>query len=123
MRSQPDWVQAALDRKMTSQPGTQFCYDSPGMHLLSAILQEATGMTELDFARQYLFEPLGIQDVAWESDPQGYSHGWGDLHLKPQDAAKLGLFWLQQGKWEGQPDRPGGLGLGLGAGAQPDGGK
>jgi CubicO group peptidase (beta-lactamase class C family) len=100
MRSQPDWVQAALDRKMTSQPGTKFCYDSPGMHLLSAILQKATGMTELDFARQYLFEPLGIQDVAWETDPQGYYHGWGDLHLKPQDAAKLGLLWLQQGKWE-----------------------
>jgi CubicO group peptidase (beta-lactamase class C family) len=102
MRSQPDWVQAALDRKMTSQPGTQFCYDSPGMHLLSAILQEATGMTELDFARQYLFEPLGIQDAAWETDPQGYYHGWGDLHLKPRDAAKLGLLWLQQGKWDGR---------------------
>jgi CubicO group peptidase (beta-lactamase class C family) len=100
MRSQPDWVQAALDRKMTSQPGTQFCYDSPGMHLLSAILQEATGRSELDFARQYLFGPLGIQDVAWETDPQGYYHGWGDLHLKPQDAAKIGLLWLQQGKWE-----------------------
>jgi CubicO group peptidase (beta-lactamase class C family) len=102
MRSQPDWVQAALDRKMTSQPGTHFCYDSPGMHLLSAILQEATGMTELDFARQYLFEPLGIQDVAWETDPQGYYHGWGDIHLKPEDAAKLGLLWLQHGKWEGR---------------------
>ncbi len=87
---------------MTSQPGTKFCYDSPGMHLLSAILQEATGMTELDFARQVLFEPLGIRDVAWETDPQGYPHGWGDLHLKPQDAAKLGLLWLQQGKWEGR---------------------
>jgi CubicO group peptidase (beta-lactamase class C family) len=81
MRSQLDWIQAALDRKMTSQPGTQFCYDSPGMHLLSAILQEATGMTELAFARQYLFEPLGIQDAAWEIDPKGYYHGWGDLHL------------------------------------------
>jgi CubicO group peptidase (beta-lactamase class C family) len=102
MRSQLDWVQAALDRKMTSQPGTQFCYDSPGMHLLSAILQKATGMTALDFARKYLFEPLGIQDVAWETDPQGYYHGWGDLHLKPQDAAKLGLLWLQQGKWDGR---------------------
>lgn len=102
MRSQPDWVQAALDRKMTSQPGTSFCYDSPGMHLLSAILQQATGMSELDFARKYLFEPLGIQEVAWETDPQGYYHGWGDLHLKPQDAAKLGLLWLQRGKWEGR---------------------
>ncbi len=102
MRSQPDWVQAAVDRKMVSQPGTQFCYDSPGMHILAAILQEATGMTELDFARQYLFEPLGIHDVIWETDPQGYPHGWGDLHLNPEDSAKLGYLWLHNGNWNGQ---------------------
>ena len=102
MRSNPDWVQAALDRKMVREPGTGFCYDSPGMHLLSAILQEATGVTALDFARLYLFEPLGIQEGAWQSDPQGYTHGWGDLHLKPEDAAKLGYLWLQGGVWEGQ---------------------
>jgi CubicO group peptidase (beta-lactamase class C family) len=52
MIMQPDWVQAALDREMAHEPGTVFCYDSPGMHLLSAILQEATGMTALEFARQ-----------------------------------------------------------------------
>jgi CubicO group peptidase (beta-lactamase class C family) len=74
MRSNPDWVQAALDRKVTVEPGTGFCYDSPGMHLLSAILQEATGMTALEFARQNLFKPLGIQEVYWQSDPQGYTH-------------------------------------------------
>lgn len=101
MRSNPDWVQAALDRMMAGEPGVRLCYDSPGMHLLSAILQEATRMTALDFARQNLFEPLGIRDVYWESDPQGYTHGWGDLHLKPHDAAKLGYLWLNKGVWEG----------------------
>ena len=102
MRSKPDWVQAVLDRKMVHEPGTVFCYDSPGMHLLSAILQEATGMTELDFARQNLFEPLGISEVYWQADPQGYNHGWGDLFLKPGDAAKLGYLWLNQGVWDGK---------------------
>jgi CubicO group peptidase (beta-lactamase class C family) len=102
MRSHPDWVQAALDRKMAREPGTSFCYDSPGMHLLSAILQEATGMTALDFARQNLFEPLGIGEVFWQSDPQGYTHGWGDLYLKPRDAAKIGYLWLNNGIWEGR---------------------
>ncbi len=102
MRANPDWVQAALDRRMVSEPGKKFCYDSPGTHLLSAILQEATGMTALDFARQYLFQPLGIHDVIWESDPQGYSRGWGDLHLKPEDLAKIGYLWLHRGKWDGQ---------------------
>jgi hypothetical protein len=102
MRSDEDWIQAALDRKVIAEPGTQFCYDSPGMHLLSAILQQATGMTELEFARKYLFEPLGIKEVYWEADPQGYTHGWGDLYLKPKDAAKLGFLWLNKGVWEGK---------------------
>lgn len=102
MRSQADWVQAALDRPMKQEPGRRFCYDSPGMHILSAILQETTGMTELEFAQQNLFEPLGIEEVYWEVDPQGYNRGWGDLHLKPRDAAKLGYLWLHQGAWDGK---------------------
>jgi CubicO group peptidase (beta-lactamase class C family) len=102
MRANPDWVQAALDRPMVSEPGTKFCYDSPGMHLLSAILQEATGMTALDFARQNLFEPLGILNVIWDTDPQGYSRGWGDLHMLPEDAAKIGFLWLHRGQWNGR---------------------
>ena len=102
MRANPDWVQAALDRKMVLEPGTSFCYDSPGMHLLSAILQKATGMAALDFARQNLFEPLGIHEVYWQSDPQGYTHGWGDLYLKPRDAAKIGYLWLNDGVWDGK---------------------
>jgi len=100
MTDQPDWVQAALDRPMVAEPGTAFCYDSPGMHLLSAILQEATGMTALEFAQQNLFAPLGIQQASWESDPQGYSRGWGDLHLLPEDLAKIGFLWLHRGSWE-----------------------
>ncbi len=103
MRSQAGWVQAALDRPMVREPGTRFCYDSPGMHLLSAILQQATGMTALDFARQYLFEPLGIRQAVWRHDPQGYNHGWGDLYLTPGDAAKIGYLWLNHGVWDGRP--------------------
>jgi CubicO group peptidase (beta-lactamase class C family) len=48
------------------------------MNLLSNILQKATGTTTLEFARRNLFEPLGIHDVIWPSDPQGIDHDWGD---------------------------------------------
>ena len=68
-----------------------FCYDSPGMHLLSAILQESTGMTALEFARQNLFEPLGIREVIWESDPQGYTSWLGRL---APETARCGQAWL-----------------------------
>jgi CubicO group peptidase (beta-lactamase class C family) len=102
MVESPDFVQFALDRKMLYEPGTHFCYDSPGMHLLSAILQQATGMTAFGFARQNLFESLGIENALWESDPQGVNDGWGDLYLHPHDMAKIGYLWLNAGVWDGE---------------------
>jgi CubicO group peptidase (beta-lactamase class C family) len=102
MIANPDWVQFALDRPMAADPGTRFVYDSPGLHLLSAILQHATQMTTMEFAKENLFEPLGINDVHWVADPQGYYRGSGALSLHPTDAAKLGLLFLQKGVWDEQ---------------------
>ena len=102
MMASQDWIEFALDRKVVSEPGTRFVYDSPGMHILSGILQEATGMTALEFARENLFEPLGIREVIWPVDPQGFNHGWGDVYLYPRDAAKIGYLWLNKGVWEGE---------------------
>ncbi|MGD8403633.1 MAG: serine hydrolase [Anaerolineales bacterium] len=102
MGSATDWVQFTLDLKVTHLPGTHFEYCSPGMHVLSAILQEATGMTTAEFARLNLFEPLGITDLIWEQDPQGYSDGWAGLYLYPRDMAKLGYLMLHQGQWDGK---------------------
>lgn len=102
MMASPDWVQFALDRRVVWEPGTHFVYCSPAMHLLSPILQQATGMTALDFARQNLFAPLGIQDALWLSDPQGFDVGAADLYLHPHDMAKIGYLWLNHGAWNGQ---------------------
>jgi CubicO group peptidase (beta-lactamase class C family) len=100
MGTAPDWVQFTLDLKVRHIPGTYFEYCSPGMHVLSAILQQATGMTAAEFARVQLFKPLGITDVLWESDPQGYTDGWAGLYLHPRDLAKIGYLMLHQGQWE-----------------------
>jgi CubicO group peptidase (beta-lactamase class C family) len=102
MHASPDWVQFALDRPMVAEPGTTFAYCSPGLHLLSAILQQATGMNTLEFARLNLFEPLGIHDVQWPPDPQGVTNGHGELYLRPRDMAKLGFLWLHDGQWDGK---------------------
>ena len=75
MMESNDWIQYTLDLPVVHKPGTHFAYFSPGMHLLSAILQKASGITALEFAVAYLFKPLGIHEVYWPSDPQGYPHG------------------------------------------------
>jgi len=69
-------------------------------HLLSAVLQRVTGVTALDFARKRLFEPLGVGDVGWDSDPQGRSIGSAALQMRALDMTKLGSMYLTYGKFE-----------------------
>jgi CubicO group peptidase (beta-lactamase class C family) len=102
MVASSDWTQFALDLPMAAEPGTRYNYCSPNSHLLSAIIQETTGMSALAFAREHFFGPLGVSDVIWPSDPQGNNWGWGDLKLAPHDMAKLGYLFLNQGLWDGQ---------------------
>ena len=102
MMESPDWVQFTLDLPMAEEPGTRFVYCSSNVHLLSTIIRETTGMNALSFAQEHLFEPLGIFDVGWPSDPQGNNHGWGDLRMTPHDMAKLGYIYLNKGRWDGQ---------------------
>ncbi len=103
MRSQPDWVQAALDRKMTSQPGTSFCYDSPGMHLLSAILQKVTGMTELDFARQVPVRSAGNPGSGLGKRPAGLYPRLGRPAPETAGRRQAGsAYGSSSGKWDGR---------------------
>lgn len=97
-----DWVKYLLDRPLAHEPGTVFQYNSGNSHLLSAILQKATGQTALAYAQEHLFGPLGLEEVMWQSDPQGISIGGWGLSLTPRQMAKFGYLYLNRGVWEGQ---------------------
>jgi CubicO group peptidase (beta-lactamase class C family) len=101
MMQSDDWVQYVLDLPMLEQPGTRFEYCNGASLLLSAIVQEQSGLTAAEFAEQHLFAPLGIDDVIWPSTPQGVTIGYADLHLQPHDMAKFGYLYLQNGQWAG----------------------
>ncbi len=101
-----DWTRHVLQLPLDVEPGTRFDYSNLSSYLLSAILTAATGMDTLSFARQYLFAPLGIEAVRWERGPQGIYIGWARMWLKPHDMAKIGLLFLQQGRWENRQVLP-----------------
>jgi alpha-glucosidase (family GH31 glycosyl hydrolase) len=98
--SAPDWVQLLLDLPLNSPPGEQFNACDPLAHLVSAVLQQATGMPALDFAQEQLFAPLGIEGATWQTDPQGVNMGWRGLHLSLEQSAKFGHLYLNQGRWQ-----------------------
>jgi CubicO group peptidase (beta-lactamase class C family) len=102
MDKSPDWIRYILNRPMTAEPGTVANYSNGDAHLLSAVLQKATGSTALEFARRRLFEPMGIDDVAWNTDPQGRNIGSAALQMRPIDMLKFGLLYLNDGEFDGR---------------------
>ena len=120
--STPDWITAILTQGNDQQPGRFFAYSDAGAHLLSAILEKATGQSTFDYARRKLFGPLGISTepaislvdspdavatynstpgFIWPTDPQGHNTGYAGIKLSPGDLLKLGQLYLNHGQWNG----------------------
>jgi CubicO group peptidase (beta-lactamase class C family) len=79
-------------RARVNRPGT-FTYDSGSFDLLGDLLERATGMPLPEYARRYLFGPMGILDVRW---PGG--HGASGLLLRPRELLAFGELYLEGGK-------------------------
>jgi len=97
-----NWVRGFLAKPVEHAPGAPFVYNSGASHMLSAIVQKVSGQRLQDYLAPRLFEPLGIRDAAWESDPRGINTGGWGLHIKTEDIARFGQLYLQRGLWEGQ---------------------
>lgn len=102
LMSRPDWVRAFLEQPVEHEPGTHFLYNSAASYMLSAIVQQVTGMTALDYLQSRLFDPLGIEKPVWSTCPRGINTGGWGLSLKTEDIARFGQLLLQKGMWNGQ---------------------
>ena len=97
------WTRAFLAHPVPFKPGTHFLYNTPATYMLSAIVQKVTGKTVLDYLRPRLFDPLGIENPAWGTSPQGISLGGYGLSIRTEDIARFGQLYLQKGQWHDQP--------------------
>lgn len=121
-----NWTYASLDflggrKGMTDE----FRYQTVCLHILTGILNRVTGMTTVEFANRFLFEPLGIlrhsnyyaesaeehkhfildkspKEAVWFADPLGIATPGYGLCMSATDLAKIGLMCLNGGIYEGQ---------------------
>ncbi|MFD2332233.1 serine hydrolase domain-containing protein [Cohnella sp. GCM10020058] len=100
MTREANWVAHVLNQPLSDSPGTRMTYNSGVSQMLSAILSEAVGMSVARFAEETLFDSIGIDAYAWETDPQGIHTGGFGLRLRPADLLKLGELMLQRGMWD-----------------------
>jgi len=97
----PDFV---LGLGMRSKPGTQFVYSDGDSHLVSAIIQERTGVTLRDWAKDALFDEINIigSRLEWRVYKDGTTLGGNGISTTPRELAKIGQFVLNKGEWEGK---------------------
>jgi CubicO group peptidase (beta-lactamase class C family) len=97
----PTW-RRLLERPMKYPPGSRFDYDTSGQNLLSIVLTRAIRQDARGFARRNLFGPLRIDNYDWAADADGRLIGATSLLLTARDMAKIGVLYLQQGRWGDQ---------------------
>jgi CubicO group peptidase (beta-lactamase class C family) len=102
MMATKDWVRFSLDLSMKHKPGTVWAYTSIDPMIISGIISRAAKMSLMDFAKKYLFDPLGIKHYRWTIDPSGHGMAAGSFYLLPADLMKIGKMILQKGTWNGQ---------------------
>lgn len=115
-----DWVAHALARGQQRSPGSRFKYSSGNTHFLTALVHYKGGINPGEYARERLFDPLGIPfeileepieyqswndylfplPQSWRRDPQGIETASFGLYLTARDMAKFGFLYLNQGRWE-----------------------
>ncbi|MEM1094864.1 MAG: serine hydrolase [Bacteroidota bacterium] len=96
------WAERFFAHPVPFKPGTRFVYNSPATYMASAMVQQATGETVLEYLRPRLFEPLGFTDPWWMTSPEGITAGAFGLSATTEEIAKLGQLYLQHGAWNGE---------------------
>ncbi|WP_448950271.1 serine hydrolase domain-containing protein [Labrys neptuniae] len=98
-----DPCREVLQQDMIHEPGAVWTYSGGSAGLIACVLQKATGKPLDEFARENLFEPLGITKVEWARYPQtGQPVAASGLRLLPADTLKFGQLVLDKGSWNGK---------------------
>ena len=96
-----DPVSYILEGELVHEPGSSFSYYGGSQILLGEIIRNASQMTIAEFSQKYLFGPLGIADFDWSLQfGNGVYESAGALRLKPRDMLKIGIVYLNGGKWK-----------------------
>ena len=61
-------------KKLNFTPGEQFMYSNPNYVLMATIVERISGMTFPQWAKKYLFEPLGMKDTFVKDSPATLIH-------------------------------------------------
>lgn len=98
----PDnFIRHILNSEMETKPGEKFRYSGKCSNILGGIIYTLEKKQADEFAKEVLFNKLGITEFNWEKENGVVPCDLG-LELYPRDMAKIGLLVLNNGNWNGE---------------------
>jgi len=96
-------VEFVLSQPMEFAPGQVWKYNGGNTQVLAAIIEKTTGKKIEQFAKEYLFQPLGITNFKWEkNDGADMVAAASGLRMRSRDLLKFGLMYDRKGVWHGK---------------------
>jgi CubicO group peptidase (beta-lactamase class C family) len=87
---------------LVRDPGSDSEYSNLSPHILGIIISRACHTDLMSFARDHLFDPLGIKPRYWQKDWDSNYLGYADLYVSSTELVKFGLMMSNGGMYEGK---------------------
>ena len=98
MDNAPDRYRYVLERPVVDSPGTRWTYCGGATALLARMISKGSGKSLHDFAREKLFDPLGMGPTEWAAGQDGEPFAASGARMSVRDLARIGLLMLRGGK-------------------------
>ncbi len=92
-----DRFRYVLERRVITEPGKRWNYCGGATALLARMISTGTGKPLHAFAREALFDPLGIGPTEWLADAKGEPYAASGLRMTPRDLARIGIMMADGG--------------------------
>jgi CubicO group peptidase (beta-lactamase class C family) len=89
----------AIGLAQTSAPGTVWAYNNSADQTLERVLEKATGEDVVTFAKERLFDPLGMTETTLTRDKSGHAQLFEGATSSCRDMARFGQLLLNDGTW------------------------
>jgi CubicO group peptidase (beta-lactamase class C family) len=98
MDAAPDRYGYVLERKVVEAPGAHWTYCGGATALLARLIARGSGQPLHEFARQNLFDLLGLGPTQWATGADGEPFAASGARMSVRDLARIGQLMLDGGR-------------------------
>ena len=96
------WKDAYFQVPFDKKPGEVYMYSSGNSYILSYIVQKLEKKTCRELIWERIGKKIGLTEFSWMLSPEGVCSGGNGVSLTVEDMLRIGLLYLNKGKWKGE---------------------